>query len=353
MAFIFTWTEERISWNQSEFGYQTSIYMAPEDIWRPRLFVQESYDTLIEVGNISGMVKVGSNGRVQWTVGTVIKVTCSVDVTYFPFDSQTCIITLTALPYTSEELWLYGMNVSLDTSLMKKNSQWTFVEGTLANQSNQMDLSHLSIRLKFKRRSEYYIVYIIIPLVFLGGINNLVFFMPANTGERSSMAVTIFLSVVVFMQIVNSSVPQSSMPIAYIFYYLMFLLLYSSGIMLFCIISVYLYAKEGHVSTFWKCFVIVLRCRCFRKRQKQSNKVVGVQDTSDKRDNGDNLQDNPVIAVTTVNVSSDTDNITWTDVGKTFDTYISTMNFLVYWVFSAAVFMSLYTNSGIYPSHLN
>lgn len=120
MAFIFTWTEERISWNQSEFGYQTSIYMAPEDIWRPKLFVQESYDTLIEVGNISGMVKVGSNGRVQWTVGTVIKVTCSVDVTYFPFDSQTCIITLTALPYTSEELWLYGMNVSLDTSLMKK-----------------------------------------------------------------------------------------------------------------------------------------------------------------------------------------------------------------------------------------
>jgi hypothetical protein len=282
-------------------------------------------------------------------VGSVIKVTCSVDVTFFPFDSQTCVVTLVSLPYTSKELLLYGMNVSVNSSLMKNNSQWAFVEGNLSNHSNPKDMSHLSIRLKFRRRSEFYIVYIIVPLVFLGGINNLVFFMPANTGERSSMAVTTFLSFVVYMQIVNNSVPQSSMPIAYIFYYLMFLLLYSSDIMLFCIISIYLYAKKGPVSTFWKCFVIVLRCRCFRRRQRRNNKVVGVPDTTDKRDNPvigvpdtTDKQDTPVIAITTVN-----DTITWTDVGKTFDAYISALNFIVYWTYSAGVFMSLYTNAGI------
>lgn len=219
---------------------------------------------------------------------------------------------------------------------MTNNSQWTYIQGIVKHQPVRHERSALMIILIFKRRSEFYIVYIIIPLVFLLAINKLVFFMPPNTGERSSVAVTAFLAFVVYMQIVNSNVPQSSMPLAYIYYYLMFLLLNSSLIIVNCIVSIYFYEKNGRVSCFLKYLVIIMKCRCFRcEWSRNNNGVSSVNQNDDDNKKG-----------ITPRVHCCKADITWTDVGKTYDTYVFIMHFLVYWTFSGSVFYSLYQNSG-------
>ena len=50
--------------------------------------------------------KVQKNGKVEWELPLIFQTHCEVDVTYYPFDQQTCVIELTSWSYTKEELTL-------------------------------------------------------------------------------------------------------------------------------------------------------------------------------------------------------------------------------------------------------
>ena len=51
---------------------------------------------------------------------------------------------------------------------------------------------------------------IILPVVFLGLLNGLVFIIPAETGEKSGYSVTVFLSLAVFLTIISTLLPVNS-----------------------------------------------------------------------------------------------------------------------------------------------
>ncbi|XP_045212371.2 neuronal acetylcholine receptor subunit alpha-9-like [Mercenaria mercenaria] len=361
LIFNFTWREERMSWVPEEFDGKTSLLIAPEDIWRPKTFIRESFDTLQEIGNGSEMLRITFDGIAVWTLGSVVKVTCPVDVTFFPFDSQTCSITLTTLTVRSEDVTIYTLKASTDTIYWANNSQWSYQNSTVISYAIPNGPTGIIIDITLKRRSEFYIIYIVVPLVFLGGMNNLVFSMPATFGERTSVAITAFLSFAVYMQIVNNNVPQSSSPIAYIYYYLMFLLLYSAYIMFACIVSMRIYDRKGKVPVLTKYLVICLRCMCCKRRQKNGkvaavdkSKPIIVDCGTDKAvestpDRSTDYGSDKLIQEQQEHEIED-DEVTWTLVGKTFDTYCSGFNFFVYWTFTGATFLSLFTNANFLKS---
>ena len=49
-------------------------------------------------------VNIFSNGQVNWTFGSMFKVICPVDLTYFPFDTQHCTLLLENWSYALEEV---------------------------------------------------------------------------------------------------------------------------------------------------------------------------------------------------------------------------------------------------------
>lgn len=345
VIFNFTWKEERISWSPEKFGGKTSLLFSPEDIWTPKSFVRESFESLQEIGNGSEMLRITHDGIVVSTLGSVLKVTCPVDVTFFPFDIQKCTVTLTTLTVRSDDVKFYSLSPSSDTSYWASNSQWRYLNSSIKSYAIPNGPTGIIIDITLKRRSEFYIIYIVVPLVFLGGINNLVFYMPANSGERSSVAITAFLSFAVYMQIINNNVPQSSSPIAYIYYYLMFLLLYSSYIMFACIVSMRIYDRKGKVFVVTKYLVILLRCM-WCKRKKKTGKVIALDRSNSTTTNCE--EDKQIKEQE--KCESANEEVTWMLVGKTFDVYCSCFNFLVYWTFTGATFVSLYTNAGIIKS---
>lgn len=68
LVFEFTWREERMFWNESDYGGLQSLYMCSDDVWRPQLFVRESCDTLSDIGNVSGMLKISCISVLQTEV---------------------------------------------------------------------------------------------------------------------------------------------------------------------------------------------------------------------------------------------------------------------------------------------
>jgi hypothetical protein len=95
--------------------------------------------SLLTVFKISIMFYFGqdlnNSGVVNWTSGNVFKIVCTVDVTYFPFDSLMCSVTIAGWPYTNDELLLYTSS-SIDINFLSTISMWLYVSGTVSNSSN-------------------------------------------------------------------------------------------------------------------------------------------------------------------------------------------------------------------------
>ncbi|KAH3707129.1 hypothetical protein DPMN_066526 [Dreissena polymorpha] len=74
--------------------------------------------------------------------------------------------------------------------------------------------------MKLKRKSTFYVFYILIPIVLLSFLNVLTFALPVLSGERASYAITVILSLAVFLTITASEIPKNSDTISVISVYI-------------------------------------------------------------------------------------------------------------------------------------
>jgi hypothetical protein len=230
----------------------------------------------------------------------------------------------------------------INKDFLSQNSQWIISSGTVENRSAVLASSFppsLNIRISLKRRSDFFVVYIIVPMMFLSCMNNLVFIMPANSGERTSVAITTFLSFIVFMQMINSTVPQSSDPMAYIYFYVLFLLIYSSVILFLCILSLRIHDRDAPVPSAIVKLVYILRCWWLKRKKiavvKPERKMSSVSEEIEMKHN--KINEN-------TEKENETPSVTWKTVGKTFDLYCFLILYFIFIVMTANTFSNLYYN---------
>ena len=70
--------------------------------------------------------------------------------------------------------------------------------------------SSITYELTLDQLSSYYLVYIILPMMALTALFLLVFFIPADSGERMSFGVSILLSLTVYLLVISEIVPANS-----------------------------------------------------------------------------------------------------------------------------------------------
>ena len=71
------------------------------------------------------------------------------------------------------------------------------------------DFSEVVYRLIFKRRAEFYVIHLILPVMFLSMLSLLVFYLPPDCGEKLTLSITNLLALVVFQQIISENMPPS------------------------------------------------------------------------------------------------------------------------------------------------
>jgi len=345
MVFSMVWTEKRLTWDPALYGNKETLLVAAEDIWLPHIYLLQSFGTVQNIGNNLYMPRLYSNGTVVWSPGSVLKVSCTVDVTYFPFDKQSCTITFSAWQYERSEVDFELLSSSLDTSFYSKNTQWI-----LSNETTVWGLNipaappTVNIDLVLLRQSQFYVIYIIVPLVILGGVNNLVFIMPDTSGERMSVAITVFLSFIVFLQMINDNVPESSSPMAFIFFYVLFLLFYSSFTLFLCILSLRIHGQRGTVPEKLQSFIRSVR-RGFLKRKIAPKQQIASDTQQEAMELND--VDQPSNEKTVDSQAYNENEITWKDVGDTYDNMIGKVLFFIYFIASMCIFVRMYLNMAV------
>jgi len=255
-----------------------SLVFPRSTIWTPALVIYNSVD--VEADITSNSYKPRYNfGRatipvttdtVQWNPKTKVKSTCSVDVTYYPFDKQECTVTLMAWEYTSAELMFELATSSLDVSKYSDNGEWALERTKLWSEVVD-STSRLSFSVTIRRRPLYYTFNIVAPILVLVVLNCFVFWLPVESGERVGFSVTCFLSFMVVLNMVMDFMPRSSDPMSVLCFYVVCMMIFSGAQTATVVLEMRLFHKpeKEKVPRCVQWLILFFQCKkCKRDDQK-------------------------------------------------------------------------------------
>lgn len=293
------WTDEYLTWDPVVYNNIELIRVSQSDVWKPDITLQNGFTKLKELGDPFIIVSIDSSGSVQWLPMEIMQTKCQIDVTYFPFDRQTCDIKFVVWSNSIKEVNVSrgGKGIILDE--LDTNGVWRVIS-TSSSQDVEAFESRVSFSLTLARSASFYVINIIVPVILLGALNVFTFVLPADSGEKMGYSVTVYLSFAVFLTIVSSELPKTSGSI--LGYYLIFQLSMGTLVVIVTTIELRFHHRNGPIPERVIKVLKIVSC----KRTKSSIKS---SDTLDEKSTSNN---------------TNTD-VTWNDV-------ISKVDFCFFWV---------------------
>ncbi|RUS75843.1 hypothetical protein EGW08_016389 [Elysia chlorotica] len=263
------WEDEFLRWNKSDYGGVEEITVSQSSVWLPDILVENTAQNFAEIGSDSILVSIKDDGHISWEPGILTKTICEVNIGKYPFDYQKCEIKFLTWMHTNKTLDVQpGADlVSLDATI--SNGEWD-IKSAVASpyfypSTYKIGTAHTGVKfvIELMRKRTFYVLNTIIPVVMLSLLNVLVFLLPASSGEKMALAVTVLLSFTVYLSIISEVMPKTSESISILAVYLTSLLslstmsVLSSGVVMNMIHQ----DDDKPVPKFLRCLV------CCRRRQ--------------------------------------------------------------------------------------
>ena len=155
------------------------------------------------------------DGSVSWYYPALLYSSCTLDVTYFPWDKQNCPLVFSSWTYDSKDLDFFNSTPTGIYSEFIGDGEWLLTGIQVekgADYFEEIDESYPYVEyiINLHRKPLYYIYNLVAPCAFLTLCGMLVFVLPPDSGEKVSMSVTMLLSSTVFLLIIAESMPVQS-----------------------------------------------------------------------------------------------------------------------------------------------
>ncbi|KAI1901517.1 hypothetical protein AGOR_G00035240 [Albula goreensis] len=206
------WYDHYLQWNQSAYPGVKNLRFTTDQIWTPDILLYNSADDKFD-STFKTNVKVNSNGFCQYLPPGIFMSTCNVDVRWFPFDIQKCELKFGSWTFDG---WLLDLQMSdADISGYMPNGEWDLVGVPGSRNEVYYDCCKepypdVTFIVTIRRRTLYYALNLLIPCVLLSSMTLLIFLLPADSGEKISLGITVLLSLTVFMLLVAEIMPATS-----------------------------------------------------------------------------------------------------------------------------------------------
>ncbi|KOB72301.1 Nicotinic acetylcholine receptor subunit alpha 4, partial [Operophtera brumata] len=86
-----SWYDYKLRWEPKEYGGVHMLHVPSDHIWRPDIVLYNNADGNFEV-TLATKATIYHQGLVEWKPPAIYKSSCEIDVEYFPFDEQTCVL---------------------------------------------------------------------------------------------------------------------------------------------------------------------------------------------------------------------------------------------------------------------
>ena len=267
---IMLWKDELFTWDPDKYGGVKNIEVDSTRLWIPHITNTNAVGSVDQISNDWQMVNVTYQGFVTYGVGNVFTSSCHVDVTYYPWDRQSCEFNFLLVNYDLSKLAPWPFSKTVMTNFYEENRAWQ-----LLNSSITTDGTITIFRIELGRRPQFVIVNIILPMILLSFLGVFNFLIPIESGERISFCLTVLLSIAVFLTLVSETLPRVSEPMSYFSFYLVSVLIINVCATLATIINLRFYFadEEDKPGRFWTCFAGGILCRCNTKNTKAKAKT--------------------------------------------------------------------------------
>ncbi|XP_054897686.1 neuronal acetylcholine receptor subunit alpha-7-like [Poeciliopsis prolifica] len=206
------WTDIYLSWNPENYPGVQNLRFPSNLVWVPDILLYNSADERFDA-TFHTNVLVNASGACQYIPPGILKSTCYIDVRWFPFDIQKCDLKFGSWTHNGWLLDLQMMDVDISTYI--PNGEWDLVgvpgkRNELYYECCKEPYPDVTFTVTMRRRTLYYGLNLLIPCVLISGLALLVFLLPADSGEKISLGITVLLSLTVFMLLVAEIMPATS-----------------------------------------------------------------------------------------------------------------------------------------------
>nr|XP_057919698.1 neuronal acetylcholine receptor subunit alpha-9-II isoform X1 [Doryrhamphus excisus] len=256
------WHDAYLKWNKEDYDGLEIIHIPSNLVWRPDLVLYNKADDALS-GPMDTNVKLRYNGEITWDAPAITKSSCVVDVSYFPFDSQQCNLTFGSWTYNGNQVDIFMGMDSGDLSDFVENVEWE-CHGMPATKNVIMygccsdPYPDITYTVLLQRRSSFYIFNLLLPCFLISFLAPLGFYLPADSGEKVSLGVTVLLALTVFQLMVAESMPPSeSVPLIGKYYIATMTMVTASTSLTIFIMNIHFCGAEAKPVPHWAKVLII------------------------------------------------------------------------------------------------
>ena len=160
-------------------------------------------------------VIVTSDGNCTWLAPIILKSECKIDVEFFPFDEQSCLLQFGSWTYSSKSIDVNPLEGEADLGNYITNGEWDITDVKAKRHEDfypccKEPYPSIIFTVRVRRRMLYYVSNLIIPCAVIAALAFLSFYLPVDSGERISLVITVLLAMTVYMLMVSNSMPPTS-----------------------------------------------------------------------------------------------------------------------------------------------
>lgn len=211
------WNDKNLKWNETKWNISKisahTNHELDRSIWTPDILIyntaEKPMDELLKTN-----VMVYSNGDIIWSRPGMIRTSCVFDLENFPFDTQTCSYKFGSWLYDKSQIDISNVDNPIDLTNYQSNQEWSIINSEhyieekvykCCTETFQSTFYKITI----KRKYGYYVLNIILPTFATSTLMIICLLIPWDSGERISYAVTVMLSIIVFLLILSENLPKT------------------------------------------------------------------------------------------------------------------------------------------------
>lgn len=179
------------------------------------------------------------------------------NVAYYPLDRHSCAITYDVMHHTSDTVQLRLMS---DSNRMATQSEWMIEEIQTSNCSNVTSAVKMTVLVQ--RTPSFAVVALFILVICLSLVYIFTFLLPAESGQKVSVATALFVASFVCVVIMRNELPHNSDKLSYFILLLCSTLFIGTCVVLYSIVETRRHVARGKE-----------KCILFKKRRYKKKRV--------------------------------------------------------------------------------
>ncbi|KAF5394482.1 Neuronal acetylcholine receptor subunit alpha-3, partial [Paragonimus heterotremus] len=234
------WNDSLLQWNESEYGGIKSVRVFPSQIWTPDIKLYNFADERL-IERREARVVLSSNGETLWVPQALFKSTCEVEITYFPFDTQICMLEFGSWTYDTDQMdinWWRGqpptepmpyvdfsdyvpsnewrtdgeadrLGIGVKKKQIRSVKKYRFRTQTIGNETVTRKFPVLRYLIRLRRNPYFHVLMLVIPSVLLSSLTLVVFWLPPESPAKMMLGMNIFVAFFVLLLLLAESTPSA------------------------------------------------------------------------------------------------------------------------------------------------